>query len=67
VSATGLFKVTFFDPEESGIGTETHNVLAEDGERAIAKARAMLFQSPDKGADQIPWKLCGLSVIGWED
>jgi hypothetical protein len=64
----GLFKVTFFDAAgEDGIGTETHQVLAEDGEEAIEKAKTLLWQPEQEDARRIIWKLSELTVIGWSD
>jgi len=57
----GLFKVTFFDAKGEG-GSDTHNVLAANGEEAIDKARPLCLLS-----DQFEWKVEEVSVIGWSD
>jgi len=57
----GLFKVTFFDAKGEG-GSDTHNVLAANGEEAIHKARPLCLLS-----DQFEWKVEEVSVIGWSD
>jgi len=65
---TGLFKVTFFDAAgEDGMGAETHNILATDGEQAIEKVKKNLWQPPGGEGPKIKWKLSELSVIGWSD